>query len=432
MSDVSTFFDWFPVVEQARQNNSQSLADAVGSSAVGRELHDAREALGLTVGEVATTLRIRAVYIDALEEGRFSDLPGRPYALGFARSLATHLGLDPDAIALRLRDELMGTAPTVELVFPESTEDKRLSRAGWIAISLVLIAAAYGGWVALSNRHRDTTPPEFASTSAPPKSTPVTASEPAASDDAVEAVEDKTPETTVGAPPPPTVMVAPAPAPAAPAAVVPPPADTAKPVPPTPAPVANASQPVPASKLEETKPPVVAAPKPSPAPAAVAPAKPTPPLTPVAPAKPAPAASAPSSDASVNSADDEEDSTPEPTAVAGTTAVPPLAKPAPAPAAAPAAVPAQTTPSRILLRAHQDSWIQIQSADGVTVMARTLKSGDSYPVPDRAGLRLTTGNAGALDVIVDGQAAPSLGQAGIVRRNVALDPARLKAGTALE
>lgn len=85
-----------------------------------------------------------------------------------------------------------------------------------------------------------------------------------------------------------------------------------------------------------------------------------------------------------------------------------------------------------MLRAHQDSWVQIQSADGVTVMARTLKSGDSYSVPDQTGLRLTTGNAGALDVIVDGQAVPSLGQVGAVRRNVALDPARLKAGTALE
>ena len=196
---LQPFFDRFPVVEQAHQNNSQSLADAVGFSAVGRELHDAREALGLTVGEVATTLRIRAVYIDALEEGRFSDLPGRPYALGFARSLATHLGLDPDAVALRLRDELMGTAPTVELVFPESTEDKRLSRAGWIAISLVLVAVAYGGWMALSNRHRDTTPPEFASASAP-KSAPVTAPEPAEYSSKFQKDKEASAETVEGSP----------------------------------------------------------------------------------------------------------------------------------------------------------------------------------------------------------------------------------------
>lgn len=87
---------------------------------------------------------------------------------------------------------------------------------------------------------------------------------------------------------------------------------------------------------------------------------------------------------------------------------------------------------RVMLRARQDSWVQIQAANGVTVMARTLRAGESYTVPEQSGLRLTTGNAGALDVIVDGQVAPALGQIGAVRRNVALDPARLKAGTALE
>jgi cytoskeleton protein RodZ len=84
------------------------------------------------------------------------------------------------------------------------------------------------------------------------------------------------------------------------------------------------------------------------------------------------------------------------------------------------------------LRAHQDSWVQIQAANGVTVVARTLRAGESYTVPDQSGLRLTTGNAGALDVVVDGQIVPSLGQVGAVRRNVALDPARLRTGTALE
>jgi cytoskeleton protein RodZ len=88
--------------------------------------------------------------------------------------------------------------------------------------------------------------------------------------------------------------------------------------------------------------------------------------------------------------------------------------------------------SRIVLRARQDSWVQIQGANGATVMARTLRAGESYAVPEQAGLRLTTGNAGGLDVLVDGQAVPSLGQVGSVRRNIMLDPARLKTGTALE
>ena len=49
-------------------------------------------------------------------------------------------------------------------------------------------------------------------------------------------------------------------------------------------------------------------------------------------------------------------------------------------------------------------------------------------MPNRAGLTLMTGNAGGLDVVVDGQKAPSLGTTGQVVRDVPLNPERLRAG----
>jgi cytoskeleton protein RodZ len=64
-------------------------------------------------------------------------------------------------------------------------------------------------------------------------------------------------------------------------------------------------------------------------------------------------------------------------------------------------------------------------------MTRVLKPGDTYEVPDTTGLRLVTGNAGGLEIVVDGEVVPSLGRAGDVVRNVALDAERLKAGTAV-
>jgi cytoskeleton protein RodZ len=86
--------------------------------------------------------------------------------------------------------------------------------------------------------------------------------------------------------------------------------------------------------------------------------------------------------------------------------------------------------ARIVLRARGDSWVQIRAADDSLVMTRTLRSGDSYRVPNQSGLKLMTGNAGALEIMVDNQATPSLGPFGAVRRNVVLDAERLKAGTA--
>lgn len=87
--------------------------------------------------------------------------------------------------------------------------------------------------------------------------------------------------------------------------------------------------------------------------------------------------------------------------------------------------------SRIALRANGEAWVQIRDADDNLIVMRVLRPGETYEVPNRPGLTLLTGNAGALDVLVDGKSAPSLGQAGVVRKDVKLDPDRLLAGTAV-
>jgi cytoskeleton protein RodZ len=86
--------------------------------------------------------------------------------------------------------------------------------------------------------------------------------------------------------------------------------------------------------------------------------------------------------------------------------------------------------SRITLRAGGESWIQVRASDDTLLMTRTLRPGDSYRVPNQPGLKLMTGNAGALEILVDGETAPAIGAPGAVKRNVMLEPERLKAGTA--
>lgn len=130
---------------------------------------------------------------------------------------------------------------------------------------------------------------------------------------------------------------------------------------------------------------------------------------------------------------------PSPTAVAqtGTSAPTAAADPRRAPTEAAAGAfapdrlgtgdPAQN--ARIVLKARTDCWIEIKDTDsGKLVYARLLRAGDTYPVADRPGLRLLAGNAGGLDIMVDGKTLPPLGRPGAVVRNIALDPARLPEG----
>jgi cytoskeleton protein RodZ len=87
--------------------------------------------------------------------------------------------------------------------------------------------------------------------------------------------------------------------------------------------------------------------------------------------------------------------------------------------------------ARIVLRARLDSWVQVFAADESLILTRVLQPGDSYRVPDLAGLTLVTGNAGGLEIEVDGATVPPLGPVGAIRRGIALDAERLLEGTAL-
>jgi len=106
----------------------------------------------------------------------------------------------------------------------------------------------------------------------------------------------------------------------------------------------------------------------------------------------------------------------------------------PAPAGAPAIEGprsfGETQEGRIVIRATSDSWTQIRDAAGNVVFSRILRPGESYNAPDRDGLNLWTGNAGGLDIRVDGRLVPAIGRVGFVQRGVPLDPVRLIAGTA--
>ncbi|MDF2764849.1 MAG: hypothetical protein K0S81_1843, partial [Rhodospirillales bacterium] len=66
------------------------------------------------------------------------------------------------------------------------------------------------------------------------------------------------------------------------------------------------------------------------------------------------------------------------------------------------------------------------------ILIRTLQAGETLDVPAQPGLTLFTGNAGGLDIVLDGRPLPSLGPVGAVRRGISLDPEALRGGQAVE
>ena len=88
--------------------------------------------------------------------------------------------------------------------------------------------------------------------------------------------------------------------------------------------------------------------------------------------------------------------------------------------------------ARVVIKAITESWVQVLSRDGDLLLTRVLRPGDQYLVPNRNDLFLMTGNAGGIEITVDGKSVPAIGRPGVVRDNVALVPERLIAGTAVD
>ena len=63
---------------------------------IGSSLREARIRRGIELSQAEAATRIRAKYLNALEEEQFESLPGDAYARAFLRGYAKYVGLEPE------------------------------------------------------------------------------------------------------------------------------------------------------------------------------------------------------------------------------------------------------------------------------------------------------------------------------------------------
>lgn len=127
------------------------FADRV--SVIGQYLRDTRIAKDEGLDAIAERLRIRRCFLEAIEEGRWDRMPGRTYALGFLRSYCDALGFDGRAIVEDLKGSTKGGLEQTKLEYRTPLSEHRLPSGPVIAASILLAAVAYGSW--LTARHSD-------------------------------------------------------------------------------------------------------------------------------------------------------------------------------------------------------------------------------------------------------------------------------------
>ena len=374
---------------------------------VGAQLRRRRLERGEELDDVAKSLRIKPSYLVEIEQGDLTALPGRPYALGFLRSYADYLGFDGDDLVDRIKAAVADLTDRTRLRIRMPQPENRLPKAPAVVISLAVVVGVYAGWSYINRSTRMAVDP--------------VAEVP---DDLRERAEASARNPHVEAPV--AGAVAPGPEgvelsarPSSPAATAPPGASAAAAAPgvaPHAGPTGQASDGrapsgdrdvlavQPAAGLGAAEPGRAGAPggegtgsAPS-AEAAVV---------------PAPAAAGVGAEASEGTRSAME--------------VLALLDPSAGGPQGPQVYERSNEDARVILRAREAAWIQVSSPSGDYAFTRTLQPGEAVLVPNRPDLELWTGNAGGLEIIVDGAPIAALAPGGAVRRHVSLDPERLRA-----
>lgn len=108
----------------------------------GQLLKQAREQKNLTIEEVAKTTRIPQRHLASIEIADFDALPGRTYAIGFAKSYARAVGLSDAAIGTQLREEMDDQGHAAYQ--PETSGYSPANPSSIPPKTLALVAAGFG------------------------------------------------------------------------------------------------------------------------------------------------------------------------------------------------------------------------------------------------------------------------------------------------
>ena len=189
------------------------------TSRIGGDLREARERLGWDVDAVAEALRLKPAFIRAIEQGDIRDLPGTAYAVGFVRTYAAALGLDPNEAIRRFRAEREDVNRKTELDFPAPVPSRGMPAGAVVLVGAIIAIGGYAAWYHYSGRSHVSTetvdalpthleplappPAPKVAVVTPPPAAPVTPAAPSVAAAAPPAEPDVSPSSAAAAVPPP-------------------------------------------------------------------------------------------------------------------------------------------------------------------------------------------------------------------------------------
>jgi cytoskeleton protein RodZ len=117
----------------------------MSSTPFGEHLKRERELRGVSLDEIAAATRIKTSFLEALENGRWDELPGGAFNRGFVRATAHFLGLDEDGMVAEYALETGGESQAKAPPQPSGAMPRDY-RPALIAVSALLLSLIAAGW----------------------------------------------------------------------------------------------------------------------------------------------------------------------------------------------------------------------------------------------------------------------------------------------
>ena len=130
------------------------------SDALGERFRAAREARGLALSDVAEQIRIRSVYLAAIEDEKWNAIGAPVYVRGFLRTYARFLGIDPEEAVAAFNRTQPAVPSTAGLPAPEPSSPgatvPRGSALVWVAAVVAVVLIAFVTYNELTMRRGET------------------------------------------------------------------------------------------------------------------------------------------------------------------------------------------------------------------------------------------------------------------------------------
>ena len=145
--------DDFPSIPQFQTASATPNADEIFEE-IGRQLHHRRAMISLSLDDVFDNIHVRPPYLEALEAGRFDELPSPVQAKGMLTNYAEFLNLDVDALLLRFADGLqLQRLEKQKALADNKTSSKEISSArlrlkNFFSMDLLVMVGLFIGFAA--------------------------------------------------------------------------------------------------------------------------------------------------------------------------------------------------------------------------------------------------------------------------------------------